>query len=68
MHHAFVDAFYTKLEAFAKAHELARDQQQQREGEIEFGTTAHDLPPSRGVTECEFVGVVDDARWVVFQS
>lgn len=58
MSHAFVDAHHTKLEAFVGAHELAREKQRVHGGEIQFGWTAHELPPDRGVTECEHVASV----------
>ncbi len=69
MRHAFVDSFHTKAEAFDRAHELAREYQQGNGGGgIEFGRTAHELPPDRGLMDCEYVSVGDDAMWVVFEA
>ena len=68
LHHLFVDATSTKLEAFSKAHDLAREYRQSNGGEVVFGTTAHAIPPKRTLQECEFVAVNDDPMWVVFQS
>lgn len=68
LNHLFVDACHSKLGAFVRAHELAREHQQGNGGEIQFGRTAHAIPPRRSIQECEFVAVDDDPMWVVFEA